>query len=111
MSHIKPPAIVLQADVDGNGALDCGEFVTVTIHLKKMRNEEHLPKVFSYFDKDGNGYIEIDELKEALKEDNLGLSEQAIREIIHEIDMDKVIVPCVIFFSYFVQDVLFMLEP
>ncbi|XP_020246402.1 calcium-dependent protein kinase 29-like isoform X2 [Asparagus officinalis] len=77
------------ADVDGNGTLDCGEFVTVTVHLKKIRNEEHLPKVFSYFDKDGNGYIEIEELAEALKEDHRGLSEQAIREIIRDVDVDK----------------------
>ncbi|RZC93214.1 hypothetical protein C5167_029191 [Papaver somniferum] len=29
------------ADVDGNGTLDYGEFVTVTIHLQKMENDEH----------------------------------------------------------------------
>ncbi|KAJ6821261.1 calcium-dependent protein kinase 29 [Iris pallida] len=77
------------ADVDGNGTLDCGEFVAVSIHLKKIRSEEHLPKAFSYFDKDGNGYIEIDELREALKEDNLRLNEQAILEIISDVDTDK----------------------
>ncbi|KAH0632729.1 hypothetical protein KY284_035515 [Solanum tuberosum] len=34
-----------------------------------MANDEHLHKAFSYFDKDGNGYIEPDELRDALMED------------------------------------------
>ncbi|OAY71788.1 Calcium-dependent protein kinase 7 [Ananas comosus] len=64
------------ADIDGNGTLDCKEFVTVSVHLKKIRSEEHLPKAFSYFDKNGSGYIEIDELREAIGEDTLGACEQ-----------------------------------
>lgn len=97
-------ANVFQADVDGNGTIDCGDFVTVTVHLKKIRNMEHLPQVFSYFDKDGNGYIEIDELKEALKEDH-GLNEQTIQEIIQDVDTDKVTTLTVVFFFF-----LFSLE-
>ncbi|RVW62888.1 Calcium-dependent protein kinase 13 [Vitis vinifera] len=34
-----------------------------------MANDEHLRKAFSYFDRDGNGYIERDELRDALMED------------------------------------------
>lgn len=101
----------MQADVDGNGTLDCGEFVTVTVHLKKIHSdEEHLPKVFSYFDKDGNGYIEVDELAEALKEDYRGLNEQAILEIIRDVDMDKVIISYVISFLISFQDTLSILN-
>ncbi|PKA64265.1 Calcium-dependent protein kinase 8 [Apostasia shenzhenica] len=77
------------ADIDGNGTLDCEEFVTVSVHLKKIRSEEHLPKAFKYFDKDGSGYIEINELRDALADDNLGLNEQVIHEIISDVDIDK----------------------
>ncbi|KAF8657998.1 hypothetical protein HU200_059458 [Digitaria exilis] len=74
------------ADIDGNGTLDCKEFVTVSIHLKKIRSEDHLPKVFSYFDKNGSGYIEIDELKEALSPRG---DQKAIDDIILDVDKDK----------------------
>jgi len=73
--------------MDGNGTLDCKEFVTVSIHLKKIRSEDHLPKVFSYFDKNGSGYIEMDELKEALSP--RGGDQKAIDDIIMDVDKDK----------------------
>uniref|UniRef100_A0ACD5Y394 Uncharacterized protein n=1 Tax=Avena sativa TaxID=4498 RepID=A0ACD5Y394_AVESA len=76
-------------DIDGNGTLDCEEFVTVLLHIKKMSNEEYLPKAFKYFDKDGNGYIEMEELMEALGDDELGPDEQVVKDIIRDVDTDK----------------------
>jgi len=64
--------------------------VTVSVHLLKISSEEHLSKAFRYFDKDGSGYIEIDELREALTEGDPGPDDQVIREIISDVDMDKV---------------------
>ncbi|CAL9115883.1 unnamed protein product [Musa acuminata subsp. burmannicoides] len=76
------------ADVDGNGTLDCEEFMTVSVHLKKISSEEQLTKAFNYFDKDGSGYIEMDELREALVEGDAP-TEQVIWEIISDVDTDK----------------------
>ncbi|KAH9736560.1 calcium-dependent protein kinase 13 [Citrus sinensis] len=56
-------------DTNGKGTLDYGEFLAVLLHLRRMANDEHLHKAFSYFDKDGNGYIEPNELRDALMED------------------------------------------
>ena len=64
--------------------------MTVCIHLKKIRSEEHLPKAFKHFDKDGSGYIEIDELREALGGDELDANDQVILDIISDVDKDKV---------------------
>lgn len=78
------------ADSDGNGTLDCEEFVTISVHLRKINNDEHLPQAFNYFDKNKTGYIEFDELREALLEDNLGPdNEQVIHDIIFDVDLDK----------------------
>ena len=55
-----------------------------------MSNEEYLPKAFKYFDKDGNGYIEMEELMEALGDDELGPNEQVVKDIIRDVDTDKV---------------------
>ncbi|CAI0549454.1 unnamed protein product [Linum tenue] len=77
------------ADVDGNGTLDYGEFVAVTIHLQKMENDVHVRRAFVYFDKDGSGYIDLDELREALVDGNGKTDEAALNDIMREVDTDK----------------------
>ena len=80
-----------QADVDGNGVLDYGEFVAVIIHLQKIENDELFKLAFMFFDKDGSTYIELDELREALT-DELGEPDVSVlNDIMREVDADKVI--------------------
>jgi calcium-dependent protein kinase len=43
---------------------------------------------FSYFDKDGSGYITVDEIQAACKE--FGLDDIHIDEMVKEIDQDNV---------------------
>ena len=62
----------LQADVDKNGTLDYAVFVTVSIHARKIGNDEHIQKAFTYFDRNKSGYIEIEEHREALADENGG---------------------------------------
>ncbi|KAM3397904.1 calcium-dependent protein kinase 8 [Capsicum galapagoense] len=77
------------ADVDGDGSLNYEEFVAVTIHLRKMANDEHLHKAFSFFDKNQSGYIEIEELRNALSDEDDSNSEDVINAIMHDVDTDK----------------------
>ncbi|XP_051120348.1 calcium-dependent protein kinase 8-like [Andrographis paniculata] len=78
------------ADVDGDGTLNYGEFVAVSVHLKKMANDEHLHKAFAFFDQNQSGYIEMDELRDALRdEEDDGNSEEVIIAIMHDVDTDK----------------------
>ncbi|XP_010256099.1 PREDICTED: calcium-dependent protein kinase 10-like [Nelumbo nucifera] len=77
------------ADVDGNGTLDYGEFVAVTIHLQRMENDEHFRRAFVFFDRDGSGYIEVDELREALSDESGQADAEVLNDIIHEVDTDK----------------------
>lgn len=77
-----------QADIDNSGTIDYGEFLAATVHLNKLEREENLVSAFSFFDKDGSGYITIDELQQACKE--FGLSELHLDEMIKEIDQDNV---------------------
>ncbi|RWV94818.1 hypothetical protein GW17_00042609 [Ensete ventricosum] len=78
-----------KVDATGKGTLDYGEFVAVSIHLQRMANDEHLRRAFSYFDKDGNGYIEPEELQEALSEDGAADSIDVANDILQEVDTDK----------------------
>ncbi|KAJ8423172.1 hypothetical protein Cgig2_020971 [Carnegiea gigantea] len=91
-SQLAEPEIKLLmevADVDGNGYLDYGEFVAVTIHLQKMENDEHFHRAFMYFDTDGNGYIQLDELRDALIDESGETDADVLNEIMREVDTDK----------------------
>jgi calcium-dependent protein kinase len=78
------------ADVDKNGTLDYGEFITVSVHVKKISSEKHIQEAFSFFDKNKSGYIEIEELREALTDELEGpADEDIISSIIHDLDTDK----------------------
>lgn len=99
--------IFSQGDVDKDGYLDYGEFVAISVHLRKMANEEHLKKAFDFFDKNQNGYIEIEELREALDDEIETNSEEVINAIMQDVDTDKVsnilvfsdLFPCAFFVS------------
>ncbi|KAG8370968.1 hypothetical protein BUALT_Bualt13G0038400 [Buddleja alternifolia] len=77
------------ADVDGDGTLNYGEFVAVSVHLRKMANDEHLHKAFAFFDRNESGYIEIEELRDALSDEDDANSEEVIAAIMHDVDTDK----------------------
>ncbi|KAK4483389.1 hypothetical protein RD792_010575 [Penstemon davidsonii] len=78
------------ADCDGNGTLNCDEFLAIAVHLKKISNDEHLHKAFLYFDKNGSGYIEFDELQQSLLDEHFGpTNDQVVQDIIFDADLDK----------------------
>ncbi|KAL0348555.1 UNVERIFIED_CONTAM: Calcium-dependent protein kinase [Sesamum angustifolium] len=85
MNKLKKMA--LRADVDNSGTIDYGEFIAATIHLNKLEREEHLWAAFQYFDKDGSGYITVDELQQACVEH--GMTDVLLEDIIKEVDQDN----------------------
>jgi len=82
--------LFLQGDVDKDGHLDYGEFVAISVHLRKMGNDEHLRKAFQFFDENQSGYIEIEELRNALSDEVETNSEEVTNAIMHDVDTDKV---------------------
>ncbi|KAJ1376204.1 Serine/threonine-protein kinase, active site [Sesbania bispinosa] len=78
------------ADIDGNGTLNCEEFITMSIHLRRIGSDEHLSEAFNYFDKNQSGYVEFEELKDALSDDDSGaIDDQVIKDILNDVDLDK----------------------
>ncbi|GAB2254863.1 hypothetical protein Droror1_Dr00008641 [Drosera rotundifolia] len=75
------------ADVDNSGAIDYGEFIAAMLHLNRLEREDHLLTAFSYFDKDGSGYITREELQQACQE--FGADDIHLEEIIKEADQDN----------------------
>lgn len=62
----------------------------MTIHLQRMENDEHFRRAFMFFDKDGSGYIELSELREALADESGETDSKVLNEIMREVDTDKV---------------------
>ncbi|XP_068342184.1 calcium-dependent protein kinase 26-like [Pyrus communis] len=75
------------ADIDNSGTIDYGEFIAATLHLNKIEREDHLFAAFSYFDKDGSGYITQEELQRACEE--FGIVDIQLEELIREVDQDN----------------------
>lgn len=92
--------IYMQADVDGNGVLDYGEFVAIIIHLQRLSNDDHLRRAFMFFDKDGSGFIELDELSEALADESGQTDITVLNDIIRDVDTDKVRTICFAVFIF-----------
>lgn len=55
-----------------------------------MGSDEHLKTAFSFFDQNKNGYIEIEELREALANEFDTTSEEVVEAIILDVDTNKV---------------------
>ncbi|XVE61359.1 hypothetical protein DITRI_Ditri06bG0033200 [Diplodiscus trichospermus] len=79
-------ALMQAADVNNSGTIDYEEFIAATLHLNKVEREDHLLAAFSYFDRDGSGYITQDELQKACQE--FGIEEIQMDEIMGEVDQD-----------------------
>lgn len=97
---------MLQADVDRDGSLNYGEFVAVAVHLKKMGNDEHLQKAFAFFDRNETGYIEIEELRDALSDEDDAKNEDVINSIMHDVDTDKVCIIILLRYFHFTGAIL-----
>ena len=63
-------------------------FIAATLHLNKIEREDRLFAAFSYFDKDGSGFITADEIQKACEE--FGIEHVRLEDLIQEIDQDNV---------------------
>ena len=68
------------------------------MNRNKIEREDHLVAAFSYFDKDGSGYITLDELQQACEE--FGMEDVRLEETIKEIDQNNVSFPLFCFLRY-----------
>merc|ERR1711920_681847 len=92
---VKPSAlreIIEDIDEDGSGLLEFGEFCQLAAKFLVEEDEEALKKelkeAFRIYDKEGNGYISTDTLKEILKELDSKLTNEDLENIIEEVDED-----------------------
>mmetsp|Transcript_20714 Transcript_20714/g.18120 ORF Transcript_20714/g.18120 Transcript_20714/m.18120 type:complete len:120 (-) Transcript_20714:658-1017(-) len=78
-----------QVDSNKSGAIDYTEFVMATINRKRILSQESLHKAFNLFDKDGNGFIDAEELAMIFNPGNQKeISSSVWEELIKEVDLN-----------------------
>ncbi|KAK4377798.1 hypothetical protein RND71_004094 [Anisodus tanguticus] len=87
LSETEIKDLMKAADVDNSGTIDYGEFIAAMLNVNKAEKEDYLSAAFSYFDKDGSGFITADELQKACEE--FGMKDVRLDEIIQEVDQDN----------------------
>ncbi len=81
--------IFKKLDNDNNGYIEYEEFVRASINKEIFIKEEILLFAFKFFDKDGSGEINIDELKQVFcTGKNSEISEKVLISILDKIDTD-----------------------
>lgn len=77
--------IMEEVDTDQNGYIDYTEFLRASVKKSKVFTEENLVQAFKLFDQDGNGTIEIEELRKCLS-NGFEISEELLRDMIGQAD-------------------------
>jgi len=82
-------AIMRAVDNNNSGSIDYTEFVMATINRQKLLSKERLEAVFKLFDKDGNGYLTADELREIFNPGNTKeIDDNVWNDLIKEVDQN-----------------------
>ncbi|KAM3878055.1 troponin C, slow skeletal and cardiac muscles-like [Diretmus argenteus] len=94
----KPTPIELQemikeVDEDGNGTVDFDEFLGLMVRCMKDdtkgKTEEELADLFRMFDKNQDGYIDVDELKNMLESTGERITKDDIDELMKDGDKNN----------------------
>jgi calcium-dependent protein kinase len=73
-------AIFAKIDADGNGFISYSEFVIATTNWTMILTEDRLEAAFDAFDKDNDGFISAEEIKDIFKADD-PLSQAIVTEV------------------------------
>lgn len=79
--------MISDVDVDGNGCIDFAEFLAMMArHIKTDDNTEEIREAFRVFDRNGDGFISIGELRHVMKSLDQRLSKEEVDDMMREAD-------------------------
>lgn len=81
-------AIFDKVDIDMSGSIDYNEFLIATINEAKILSERNLKEAFDFMDKDNNGYITVEEIRNVMDQSKT-IAEEQWKAIVSEFDKDS----------------------
>lgn len=83
-------SLVIEYDVNGDGTIDFDEFIEMMIKhtLETVDQTAEIKEAFKMFDRDGNGYIDMKELRMVITRIGQPLSPADADELMREADLD-----------------------
>ncbi|KAL3728095.1 hypothetical protein ACJRO7_032789 [Eucalyptus globulus] len=82
-------SMINEVDIDGRGTIKFEEFLNLmATKIKETEIEEELKEAFKVIDKDQDGYISPNELKQVMIKLGEKLTEEELEEMMREADLD-----------------------
>lgn len=78
--------LIQNVGMNKEGEINFTEFLVAAMNREKLVNSKQIEKAFKMFDDDGNGYIDLEELKMAMS--GVKLSDDEWKNIIKKYDVD-----------------------
>ena len=81
--------MINEVDIDGSGSLEFNEFLTMMAKkIKENESSNDIREAFRVFDRNGDGYISAEELRQVMSTLGENLTQDEIDEMIREADLD-----------------------
>lgn len=83
-------SLVIEYDVNGDGTIDFDEFVEMMTkqNLENVDQTAEIKEAFKMFDRDGNGYIDMKELRMVITRIGQPLTSEDADELMQDADLD-----------------------
>jgi calcium-dependent protein kinase len=78
--------LIQNVGMNREGEINFTEFLVAAMNREKLLSSKQIEKAFKMFDDDGNGYIDLEELKMAMS--GVKMSDEKWRNIITKYDVD-----------------------
>jgi len=83
----KVKQFIEKIDINDNGVIEYSEFLTISSLINNEINENMLKEVFNFYDRNGNGYVTADDLKEIFEETDM--KDEIYQYMVDEIDKNN----------------------
>ena len=76
-------------DKNCNGTIDYEEFIEMMVKREDEEETDDIAQAFKVFDRDGDGFISADEIRETMKDLGEDLTEAEVKAMVADVDINE----------------------